>query len=122
MKRLTRPLLIAAVAAAALGLAACASPAPSVVGDWGDSGDQREPSLTFEKDGKYHGPAGCNRVSGSWQADGNIVDLGVMISTLMACEGVDTWLTNAKTAEVKGDTLVFVDENENEIGTLERED
>ncbi|MFC0716086.1 hypothetical protein [Cellulomonas biazotea] len=40
--------------------------------------------------------------------------------TSMACEGVDTWLSGASTAEVEGDDLVVRDESGEEIGTLVR--
>lgn len=120
MKRSIRPLLLAVAAAAALGLAACSGAAPSVVGTWGASETQGEPSLTFDEDGGYSGSDGCNRVMGSWEADGKTVDLGVMASTLMFCEGVDTWLSQGATAEIDGDTLVVFDQGGEQLGSLER--
>jgi len=123
MKRTIRPLLLAAAAVAALTLAACSSGGAneaSVVGTWATPDAQGEPSLTFEEDGSYSGTDGCNRVGGQWSADGSTIDLGNMVSTMMYCEGVDTWLVNAGSAELSGDTLTFSDRDGAEIGTLTR--
>lgn len=120
MTRSIRPLLLAVAATAALGLAACSAAAPSVVGTWGDAESQGEPSLTFDEDGSYSGSDGCNRVMGSWEADGKTVDLGVMASTLMFCEGVDTWLSQGASAEIDGTTLIVLDEGGEQLGSLER--
>lgn len=120
MKRSIRPLLLAVAATAALGLAACSSAAPSVVGTWGEAESQGEPSLTFEEDGSYSGSDGCNRVMGSWEADGSTVDLGMMATTLMYCEGVDTWLSQGATAEIDGTTLIVLDQGGEQLGSLER--
>lgn len=43
-----------------------------------------------------------------------------MHSTMMFCEGVDTWLSQAHTGTVEGDTLTILNEQGDEIGTLER--
>jgi len=45
-----------------------------------------------------------------------------MGSTMMYCEGVDTWLTQGTTAVVQGDALVVSDEDGKEIGTLDRKE
>lgn len=121
--RIRTVLAASAVAFAALGLAACSggsSPA-SVVGVWGEPDVQDKPSLEFSEDGSYGGTDGCNVVGGDWTADGDVIDLGAMISTMMYCEGVDTWLTQSATAKLNGDTLVFMDEGDQEIGTLDRQ-
>ena len=123
MKLTMRPLVLAAVATAALALAACSSgggDSESVVGTWGDTDAQGQPSLVFEKGGSYAGTDGCNNVGGDWTAEGSTIDLGNMFSTLMFCEGVDTWLVEATSAELSGDTLTFHDRDGAEIGTLER--
>lgn len=125
MKPTLRVLALSATALTGLlALSACtADPAPdtpSVVGAWGEPGTRGEPSLVFEEDGSYSGDDGCNSLGGEWSAEGDSVDLGVMRSTLMYCEGVDTWLSQARTAELAGDTLTLLDEQGAEIGTLER--
>jgi heat shock protein HslJ len=42
------------------------------------------PSATFE-DGKVAGSTGCNRFSGSYTIDGDVLELGQIVSTRMAC-------------------------------------
>ncbi|MFV0432791.1 MAG: META domain-containing protein [Leucobacter sp.] len=133
-------LLSAAATTGLLALAACSSPAAgdSVVGTWGDPDAAEKPSLTFEVGsseddttldaeavkaeaaGEYHGTDGCNQLGGSWAADGDDIDLGAMRSTMMFCEGVDTWLSQASTAKLSGDKLTILDESGKEIGTLDR--
>lgn len=114
---------LAAAAAAVLLLAGCAS-APAVggdpVGSWGSS-EERKPQLVLEKDGSLNGTDGCNRLLGTWKDDGGKVDFGDgLASTMMFCEGVDTWLSKAVRAEVRADELVVFGEKDTEIGTLPR--
>ncbi len=122
MKRTLKTLLAtAAIASAALGLAACASGGPtSVVGVWGEPDVPGLPSLEFAADGSFSGSDGCNRLFGSYTVDGSTVDLGAVGSTMMFCEGVDTWLVNGATARIDGDTLIVSDAEDTEIGTLTR--
>lgn len=113
------PVMFAIVAAAALGLTGCAASPTSVSGtSWGKPGVTGEPSIAFEADGSVNGSDGCNRVMGNWSEEDGTVDLGELASTMMFCEGVDTWLTMAKTAELDGNKLVFLDPDGTEIGTL----
>ncbi|MGO3796221.1 MAG: META domain-containing protein [Pauljensenia sp.] len=90
------------------------------VGTWGSTAAQ-SPNLTFTADGNVSGTDGCNRLTGSWQADGDTVEFGAIASTMMACVDVDTWLSGAKSATVDGDSMVVKDEGGTEIGTLERD-
>ncbi|MBL5974171.1 MAG: META domain-containing protein [Candidatus Leucobacter sulfamidivorax] len=136
MKKLSFPLVaVAAVALAGLaGLTACSGgsssdsgdasqdPATAVLGVWGEPDADGEPSIEFTDDGKYAGTDGCNRLFGAWTVDGDAIDLGAMGSTMMYCEGVDTWLTQGTTAVVQGDALVVSDEDGKEIGTLDRKE
>ncbi len=92
----------------------------SIIGVWGDPSAQGKTSLEFTEDGRYSGTDGCNRVGGSWEAESERALLGPMVSTMMACEGVDTWLIDPDTATVSGDTLVIADKAGNELGTLDR--
>ena len=39
---------------------------------------------------------------------------------MMACEGVDTWLSKAATGNVSGDTMTVLDDGGSTIGTLKR--
>jgi heat shock protein HslJ len=141
-----RLLLTPGVVAAALLLGGCASsggsgtddnddaPEPSetakalttstLVGTWGST-DEREPNLVFADDGELTGTDGCNRLVGSWSLDGDTVVFSDIASTLMACEGVDTWLSGAASASLVAgddDELRVFDDTDSEIGTLERAD
>ena len=132
------------VLAAALLLGGCASPGggsyddespePSetakaltdstLVGTWGSTDDQ-QPNLVFDDEGGVTGTDGCNRLVGSWSLDGDSVILSDLVSTLMACEGVDTWLGAAASARLvagEDDELQVFDSSDTEIGTLERAD
>lgn len=97
-----------------------ASDAVGIVGVWGDADAQQEPSLTFAEDGSVSGSDGCNRLMGSWTADGDTVDFAPLASTRMACEGVDTWLSAGASGTWTESTLVVLDESGTQIGTLER--
>ncbi|MHA2788806.1 META domain-containing protein [Corynebacterium sp. S7] len=114
-------LLLAALLPAVL-IAACSSPsqASSPQGNWG-SNEPQQPQLTLADDGSLSGTDGCNRIIGSWELHDERVQLSPLATTMMFCEGVDTWLSNAATAEVKRETLHLYDEAGAEIGTLERQ-
>ncbi|MBO1804209.1 META domain-containing protein [Leucobacter ruminantium] len=123
MKKILRSAVVAA--ALLIGATACSASQPALVGTWGDPSQKGRPSLEFtgsETTGDYSGTDGCNSVGGSYAAEGSTIDLGVMRSTLMFCEGVDTWLSQARSASLDGGTLTLFDENGDEIGTLERHD
>ena len=96
----------------------------TLVGTWGSTGEQ-EPNLVFDAEGGLTGSDGCNRLVGSWSMDGDSVVLSDIASTLMACEGVDTWLSGAASASLVAgddDELQIFDSAKKEIGTLERAD
>lgn len=115
-------MLVAAAFVGVFALAGCAGSADevSVVGTWGSPEKSGEPSLEFTDSGRYSGTDGCNTVGGDYTVDGTTVDLGAMFSTMMFCEGVDTWLVRGATAELDGDTLTIFDEDGERIGTLDR--
>ncbi|MBC7443379.1 MAG: META domain-containing protein [Ramlibacter sp.] len=118
-------LIVAAAAAAlALGLGGCASVAgtsPSdVTGVWGSPDTQGKPGLKLKDDKSATGSDGCNRLIGTWSLKGDTVEFGTFASTLMACEGVDTWLSQARSATVAGSTMTVQDAQGAEIGTLLR--
>ena len=52
--------------------------------------------------------------------NGDTIEFGPLGSTLMACEGVDTWLNGAVSAPVTGSTMTARSDGGAEIGTLER--
>lgn len=89
------------------------------VGSWGQT-DPGQPNLELDPDGSFTGTDGCNRLGGSWEADGNTVTFSHVFSTLMACEDIDTWLSALAAATVSPDSLLILDEDGKQIGTLER--
>jgi len=52
-------------------------------------------TLEFRPDGSLGGSAGCNSFSGPYQVQGNTLNIGVLVSTLMAC--VDEGLMQQET-------------------------
>ncbi|MGP6174205.1 META domain-containing protein [Corynebacterium sp. A21] len=124
MKRIPLKMLGGLVLATAL-LGGCSSSydspgsSDSAEGSWGSNGSA-QPQLTLEADGKLHGTDGCNRMMGSWEYSGEEIALGDIATTMMACEGVDTWLSAAGSLKVEGDTLHVFDADGEEIGTLPR--
>lgn len=108
----------ALLGAAALVLTAC-SGSPSVADtSWGKIDTRGEASMTFTADGGAFGSDGCNVVNGKWSEEKGTVTFGPLASTMMFCEGVDTWLTGATTAVAKGDTITFSDKDGKELGSL----
>lgn len=110
--------MLGAVALSAALLQGC-STGTAAAGSWGvDAPGQ--PQLTLSEDGRVSGTDGCNRIMGSWQETGDSVELSELASTMMACEGVDTWLSGAQRLKVEGDTLHVFSTDGHELGTLER--
>lgn len=104
-----------------LALSGCgASAGSSLIGVWGDPSATRMPSLELREDRSFSGTDGCNRLVGTWKVSGDRIEFGPIASTLMACEGVDTWLVGAATATVDGSTMTVKDQGGKAIGTLER--
>lgn len=106
-----------------LALVGCASGGgkSTAEGTWG-SGGEGSPQLVLADDGSLSGTDGCNNLFGSWKQDGDKVEFGQVGSTMMYCEGVDTWLSGIKSGEVSGDELAIFDIDENEIGSLTRQE
>lgn len=80
-------LLFAAAAPAMAGDVVSSSSAKSPVGDWRTRTNGVKQTITFTKDGKVFGDAGCNRFTGGYKtgADGAIT-IGPLATTLMMCE------------------------------------
>ena len=124
----TRPTRLALglglAASAALILTACASTTPgsagSPEGTWGDAASANTPYLELGDDGRLTGTDGCNRLTGTWKVAGDEITFGPLASTRMACEGVDTWLSNAVSAKISGSTMTVTGSGGAEIGSLER--
>ena len=129
---MTKPtaFLACAVFAVTLGLAGCSASTGAggdasgadVTGTWGTPDATGTPGLQLNGDDSVSGTDGCNRLVGTWSMSGDTIEFGTLASTLMACEGVDTWLNGASTATVDGSTMTVQDADGSEIGTLERAD
>ena len=113
-------LLAATVLTACAGNSAAPTEPVDPVGTWGDVATTDEPSLVLGDDGSLTGTDGCNRLVGTWTAEGDTVTFTDVASTRMMCEGVDTWLSALATGTIADDTLTVVDESGEEIGTLPR--
>ncbi|TFB87458.1 META domain-containing protein [Cryobacterium algoricola] len=120
---LARRILVAVAAASvAVALSGCgASAGSAATGVWGDPGAARTPSLELHEDRSLSGTDGCNRLVSTWKMSGDRIEFGPLASTLMACEGVDTWLGSATAATIDGSTMTLTDQGGKKIGTLERQ-
>ncbi|XKH55883.1 META domain-containing protein [Citricoccus nitrophenolicus] len=90
---------------------------------WG-SDAPGQPWLGFEAEGRLHGSDGCNRLMGEWTLTAERVDFGRLVSTMMFCKGVDTWLNGAVSArfvpDASGGRLEVLDAAGQVIGVLPR--
>ncbi|GAB3617345.1 hypothetical protein GCM10027416_19020 [Okibacterium endophyticum] len=135
-KRRITAVLIGAAAAAVLSLSACGqgsqpggggssggstgdSSPVTVIGEWG-SDEKGQPRLELYDDNTATGHDGCNGFSTTYELEGETATFGDLLSTMKACQGVDTWLSKMKTATLEGETLVIMNAKGEEIGTLER--
>ncbi|ALZ99997.1 hypothetical protein APT58_07005 [Corynebacterium glutamicum] len=109
------PLLVSTVLACS-----STSDAPTFEGTWG-SDEPPRPELTLAEDGSISGTDGCNRLIGSWELVDQHVELSPLGTTMMFCEGGDSWLGSATRAEIEGDTLHLFDQDGTGIGMLLRE-
>lgn len=98
-------------------LSGCASSDPSPVGTWGDPDVAY---LELGEDGTLSGSDGCNRLSGTWRADGTAVTFVGVTVTLRACVDVDDWLSRLDTADVDRDSMTVFDPGGEQIGVLDR--
>ncbi len=90
------------------------------VGTWGDRDAPHTPFLELMEDGGLAGSDGCNRLIGSWAPQENHLAITLTGSTLMACEDVETWLRDGRTARIEEDTLIVMDDGGAEIGRLSK--
>lgn len=120
MRLSLRRTVAAGIIAVALALTGCAASAPDVTGSWGEPDVAGQPSLELSAAGDVTGTDGCNRLMGSYEVEGAEVVFGPLASTMMYCEGVDTWMLNAATATVNGDEMTVYNLDGDSIGTLER--
>lgn len=92
----------------------------SYEGTWG-ADEPGQPHLQLGADGTVTGTDGCNRLMGKWTLEEDVFHFQQMVSTMMYCEGVDTWLNGAASAKVHEDSLHVLDRGGVEIGTLHRQ-
>ncbi|WGW12195.1 META domain-containing protein [Saxibacter everestensis] len=120
MRQLFRFVAVLALLTSLSGCDSAAAAGTQAVGAWGDTESAGQPSLVFDSDGSVSGSDGCNRLMGRWTAHGDTVSLGRLASTMMACEGVYTWLNAAASGRIDGEKLHIFDASGAEIGRLER--
>lgn len=115
--------IIAAGAVAALALTGCAAAEGNPTGTWRanpapETGEV--PELVLADGGGLSGTDGCNQLAGGWTRNGADATFEDVATTLMACEGVDTWLVDLASAKAVGATLTVYDVGGNVIGELQR--
>ncbi|MGO2036297.1 MAG: META domain-containing protein [Brevibacterium sp.] len=90
-------------------------------GKW-TSPEAGDPFLEFAEDGSLKGSDGCNAISTTWKVEDDTVTIESFMSTQKACAGVDTWLSKAASASIKGNVMKVMDGQGKVIGGLEKED
>ena len=91
----------------------------SYEGTWGST-EPGHPHLQLIGDGTVIGTDGCNRLMGKWTLEDGVIHFHQMVSTMMYCEGVDTWLSGAASASRREVTLQVFDRAGMQIGVLPR--
>ena len=106
-----------------LGASGCgqqqADTSENVVGQWVQKTDTAT-RLDLATDSTFTGSDGCNSLNGTWSEKDHVITLSNTAMTLMACEGIDTWLSKAQTAETTDQSLKIKDAQGQEIGVLDR--
>lgn len=94
---------------------------------WG-SDAPGQPWLGFDAGGRLYGSDGCNRLMGQWTVAGTAGDrleFRRLVSTMMFCRDVDTWLLGAVAArwvrDPAGGRLEISNAAGDVIGVLERQ-
>ena len=120
-------LLILFILSLALSACASGSNSPSLIGSWkltaygpADSPvpavEDAGASLTFNDDGTLTGNGGCNGLGGEYKVNGDQIEFGPIMSTLMACvddarmtqEGTVTQvMTDTASYKIEGNTLTI---------------
>lgn len=92
----------------------------SYVGTWGTV-EAGKPSLVINEDKSFTGNDGCNQLMGNYSVTEENIVFESPASTMMFCEGVDTWLSRLSTAVLAEKYLVIFDSSGDEIGKLEQQ-
>lgn len=89
------------------------------IGQWVESDAEGAPFVSLAADGSFSGNDGCNNIFGTWQlADDGAVEFSGIGSTMMYCDGVDTWLTTAATGRIQGGVMTVEDADGEVLGQL----
>jgi len=89
------------------------------IGYWVESNSPDAPFLSIQADGRYTGNDGCNSLTGSWeQADDETVLFIGGAMTLMACDGVDQWLSQASQGRVRAGVMTLQSADGTVLGQL----
>lgn len=68
------------------------------------------------------GTDGCNRLSGTWTQDvSGRVHFDEVVSTLIQCDSVNTWLAELDSAVILQDGMHLFNDSGIEIGTLAKD-
>ena len=79
-----------------------------------------EPHLTLGDDLSVTGSDGCNAIVTTYALSNGVIEFTSFLSTLKACQGVDTWLSAVSAASVSGETMTVFNRAGDEIGVLHR--
>lgn len=119
--RMKKSAIAIVLGVALVGLTGCAGGGTvDPVGTWGTADTRGEAHLEFTADGDVFGSDRCNNITGSWTANGSVIEFGVLASTMMACPDVEAWSGAPATATISGDKLTLLDEAGATIDTLQR--
>ncbi|MEF2978659.1 META domain-containing protein [Subtercola sp. YIM 133946] len=91
------------------------------IGYWTQSRTSTSPFLSLSADRTFTGSDGCNIIGGTWtpgSAASQSVTFTDVTSTMMFCEGVDTWLSAAASASVQGSIMTVQNAGGQVIGSL----
>ena len=121
-------------------LAACAGGSPATIkGQWklvshGSASNQTpaapdvDTSIDFSSDGQMNGNVGCNGFGGEFKVDGDTLNFGPVMSTMMFCEGpvgdqemaTVAVFQGSATFVLDGDTLTITSADGNSVIVLAR--
>lgn len=90
-----------------------------LIGRW-ESNEPGNPKLEFTADGAVTGSDGCNGIFSTYVVTDDGAVIGMFVSTLKACFGVDDWLRGIHSVRLQGDIMVVCDRSGAKIGELRR--
>jgi heat shock protein HslJ len=96
-------------------------PNSSPIGYWVERNAPTAPFLSITADRSFTGNDGCNSIFGTWTiADDETTQFSDVGSTRMACEGVDTWLSQLATGHIVAGVMTISSSDGTVIGQLFR--